>query len=187
MDAVVRTGGKQYRVHEGSVLNVANLDAEPGSQVELRDVLLVSDGDSVTVGSPNVPDAMVVAEVVEHGRDAKVINFRYKAKTRFRRKHGHRQGYTTLSIREIRFGETSSTSRTAPRRRARTEEPPSAEEPAAETTAEAPATTRRRSRSRSGGETPASESASEGQTTRRRRTRQQSEEESSGGFAGREE
>ena len=101
IDAVIRTGGKQYRVHEGSVLNVATMDAEPGSRVELRDVLLVSSDGSVTVGTPTVDGAFVVAEVVEHGRGKKVINFKYKAKVRYRRKRGHRQGYTRLSIQEI--------------------------------------------------------------------------------------
>ncbi len=114
MDAVVRTGGKQYRVHEGSVLNVATIDAEPGSRVELRDVLLVTDGPDVTVGNPTVDGAIVVAEVVEHGKGKKVINFKYKAKVRYRRKRGHRQAYTTLAVREIRVGGKSAT---APSRR----------------------------------------------------------------------
>jgi large subunit ribosomal protein L21 len=101
IDAVIQTGGKQYRVHEGSVLNVATMDAEPGSRVELRDVLLVSNDGSVTVGTPVIDGAVVVAEVVEHGKGKKVFNFKYKAKVRYRRKRGHRQGFTTLSIREI--------------------------------------------------------------------------------------
>jgi large subunit ribosomal protein L21 len=101
IDAVIRTGGKQYRVHEGSVLNVATLDAEPGSRIELRDVLLVTHEGTATVGAPIIDGAVVVAEVVEHGRGPKVINFKYKAKVRYRRKRGHRQGYTTLSVREI--------------------------------------------------------------------------------------
>lgn len=101
IDAVVLAGGKQYRVHEGSVLNVASLDAEAGSRVELRDVLLVNHEGNVTVGTPTVDGAVVVAEVVEHGRGKKVVSFKYKAKVRYRRKRGHRQGYTQLSIREI--------------------------------------------------------------------------------------
>ena len=104
IDAVIRTGGKQYRVHEGSLLNVATLDAAAGSVVELSDVLLVSDGDRVTVGSPNVADAVVVAEVVDHGRAKKVISFKFKAKTRYRRKRGHRQPFTRLAVKEIRIG-----------------------------------------------------------------------------------
>lgn len=101
IDAVIRAGGKQYRVHEGSVVEVATMDVAPGSSVELRDVLLVSDDGQVTVGEPTVADAVVVVEVVEHGRGRKVINFKFKAKTRYRRKRGHRQGYTKLEVREI--------------------------------------------------------------------------------------
>ena len=101
IDAVIRTGGKQYRVHEGSTLNVATIDAEPGARIELRDILLVSHDGASTVGTPTVDGAVVVAEVVEHGRGPKVISFKYKAKVRSRRKHGHRQGFTTLSVREI--------------------------------------------------------------------------------------
>jgi large subunit ribosomal protein L21 len=111
LDAVVRTGGKQYRVHEGSVLDVATMDVEPGSQVELREVLLVSDGDKVTIGSPHVADAVVVADVIEHGRGKKVISFKYKAKTRYRRKKGHRQGYTKLEVTQIRIGDASAPAR----------------------------------------------------------------------------
>jgi large subunit ribosomal protein L21 len=123
IDAVIRTGGKQYRVHEGSVLNVATMDAEPGSRVELHDVLLVSNDGSVTVGTPTVDGAIVVAEVVEHGRGKKVINFKYKAKVRYRRKRGHRQGYTTLSIKEIT---ANGVTVTAPERARRPEPEPEA-------------------------------------------------------------
>jgi hypothetical protein len=66
---------------------------------------MLADGDKVTVGSPNVADAVVVVEVIEHGKGKKVINFKYKAKVRYRRKRGHRQGFTALRVREIRIGE----------------------------------------------------------------------------------
>jgi large subunit ribosomal protein L21 len=105
IDAVIRTGGKQYRVHEGSLVNVATLEASPGDRLELRDVLLISDGDNVTVGSPTVAGAVVLAEVVEHGKAKKVFNFKYKAKVRYRRKRGHRQGFTRLAVKEIRIGD----------------------------------------------------------------------------------
>ena len=91
----------------------------PGSRVELRDVLLLTDGDSITVGNPNVADAVVVAEVIEHGKGRKVINFKYKAKVRYRRKRGHRQGYTRLNVREVRIGPAvENAAAAAPRRRA---------------------------------------------------------------------
>jgi large subunit ribosomal protein L21 len=179
LDAVVRTGGKQYRVHEGSRLNVATLDAEPGSTVELRDVLLVSDNGTVTVGEPTVDGAVVVAEVVEHGKGKKVVNFKYKAKVRYRRKRGHRQPYTTLAVQEIRIGGASSGGTT--RRRARptaADEEPAAEAPetplaeATETpAAEAPAT-RRRTRATTQEDAP----ASEGESPRPRRRRASSSE-----------
>ena len=160
IDAVVRTGGKQYRVHEGTVLDVATLAVEPGSRVELRDVLLVSDGDKITVGNPNVADALVVAEVVAHGKGKKVINFKYKAKTRYRRKRGHRQPFTKLAVREIRIGDALVTEvqAAAPGQEARApsdaeaaaavEEPaaevPLTEEPIEDAPAVAPARRRRR-------------------------------------------
>ncbi len=101
INAVIRTGGKQFNVREGTILRVPTMAAEPGSRVEIADVLLVSDGDKVTVGSPNVGGAMVVLEVLEHGKGRKVVNFKFKAKTRYRRKRGHRQGYTALKVSEI--------------------------------------------------------------------------------------
>ena len=84
------------------------MTAELGSTVELRDVLLVSDNGNITVGSPLVADAVVLAEVLEHGKGKKVINFKYKAKVRYRRKRGHRQGFTLLKISEVRIGGVSS-------------------------------------------------------------------------------
>ncbi len=100
------------------MLNVATMDAEPGSRVELRDILMLTDGDTITVGSPNVADAVVVVEVIEHGKGRKVINFKYKAKVRYRRKRGHRQGFTALRVREIRVGAAAASEAPARRRRA---------------------------------------------------------------------
>ena len=102
--AVVRTGGKQYKVEPNQLLDVERLPAAVGAVVELSDVLLVADGDDVTVGQPRVDGARVVAEVVEHGRGPKIIVFKYKNKTRYRRKTGHRQDYTRLAIRQILVG-----------------------------------------------------------------------------------
>jgi large subunit ribosomal protein L21 len=105
-------------VHAGSVLDVATMDAELGSRVELRDILLIADGDNVTFGSPLVDDAVVVAEIVGHGKGRKVINFKYKAKTRYRRKRGHRQGFTKLAVREISFGGNTTTDKHSQRQAA---------------------------------------------------------------------
>ena len=83
------------------LLDVELLPADVGAVVELSDVLLIADGNDVTVGQPLVAGARVVAEVVEHGRGPKIIVFKYKNKTRYRRKAGHRQAYTRLAIRDI--------------------------------------------------------------------------------------
>jgi large subunit ribosomal protein L21 len=99
--AVIRSGGKQYTVRPGAKLKVEKLPGEPGESVELADVLMVADGDSVTVGTPTVTGAKVVAEIVAQGKHAKIHVFKYKPKVRYRRRTGHRQQYTELAIKEI--------------------------------------------------------------------------------------
>jgi|SRR5579884_71099 large subunit ribosomal protein L21 len=99
--AVIRTGGKQYTVREGAALRVEKLPGEPGTSVELGEVLMVADDDAVTVGTPTVPGARVVAEIVGQGRGKKIQVFKYKAKTRYRKRTGHRQDYTELAVRQI--------------------------------------------------------------------------------------
>lgn len=101
MFAVIESGGKQYRVEEGASVRVESLDAAPGEQVTLDRVLLVGDGGQVKVGTPVVAGAHVTARVVGHGRQKKVVVFKYKAKAHYRRKQGHRQSYTTLRIEKI--------------------------------------------------------------------------------------
>ncbi len=83
------------------MLDVDRLQAEVGSTVELNDVLLIAGDAGVSVGTPIVDGARVLAEVLEHGRDKKILVFKYKNKTRYRRRHGHRQDYTRLAIRQI--------------------------------------------------------------------------------------
>jgi len=99
--AIVRSGGKQYRVEVGSKIDVEKLLAAEGDKVELADVLLLADGDQVTAGNPTVAGAMVTAQVVEHGRGPKAVIFKYKSKVRYRRRTGHRQPFTRLAIEEI--------------------------------------------------------------------------------------
>jgi large subunit ribosomal protein L21 len=99
--AVIQTGGKQYRVEPGQTLAVEKLPYEVGERVEFDDVLLVSDDDNVSVGRPTVDGAKVVAEVTAQTKDKKIIVFKYKSKTRYRRKNGHRQPVTELAIRQI--------------------------------------------------------------------------------------
>jgi large subunit ribosomal protein L21 len=99
--AVVETGGKQYRVAPGDTVDVESLPANAGEQISLDRVLMVASDDGITVGNPTVAGASVKADVVMHDRADKIIVFKYKNKTRSRRKTGHRQGYTRLRIQEI--------------------------------------------------------------------------------------
>ena len=104
MYAIVNTGGKQYRVQPGDTVRVEYLRADEGDLVELEDVRLLSDDDGeVAVGAPTVEGAKVTAEVVRQGRGKKVIVFKYKAKTRYRRKNGHRQNFTELRVTDISY------------------------------------------------------------------------------------
>ncbi len=96
MQAIVLTGGKQYRVQEGDVITVEKLNAEVGAKVEL-DVMALGEGKDMKFGSPLLAEK-VEAEVVEHGKGQKVIIFKYKAKKDYRKKQGHRQPYTMLKI-----------------------------------------------------------------------------------------
>lgn len=131
------------------MFNVATIDAEPGSSIELREVLLVTDGGTTTVGSPSVEGAVVTAEVIEHGKGPKVINFKYKAKVRYRRKRGHRQGYTKLEVTSISLGGASAAATAAPSRARRAvaatpaAEAPAAEQPESAAPAAAPASSSR--------------------------------------------
>ena len=101
MYAVIRTGGKQYKVEEGDVVLVEKLDAEVGASVSF-DVLMLCDGENVQVGRPTVSGASVKAEVLEHGKAKKVIVFKYKPKKNYRKKQGHRQPYTKVKITEVK-------------------------------------------------------------------------------------
>lgn len=101
MYAIIRTGGHQYRVAPGDTIEVERLEGEPGSQVELGDVLMVSNDEGVQVGTPRLEGAKVVATVLRQGKGPKLVVFKYKPKKRYRRKTGHRQNLTMLSIKEI--------------------------------------------------------------------------------------
>ena len=98
MYAVIKTGGKQYRVAKDDVLTIEKLEAEPGSTVEFDEVLMVGEGASVKVGKPTVSGAKVTAELVEQTRGPKVISFRKRRRKNSRRKRGHRQDLTTVRI-----------------------------------------------------------------------------------------
>ncbi len=101
MFAVIKTGGKQYRVAADDVITVERLPAAAGESVTITDVLMLANGDDVKVGAPTVEGASVVAEVVELTRGPKVIAFKKRRRQNSKRKRGHRQDLTTLRITEI--------------------------------------------------------------------------------------
>ncbi|MBT3362254.1 MAG: 50S ribosomal protein L21 [Chloroflexi bacterium] len=101
MYAIVETGGKQYKVAAGQTLDVEMLPQEIGSSVELDKVLMVADGDKIVTGQPIIKGAKVNATVLEQGKGKKIIVLKYKNKTRYSKKTGHRQLYTKLSIDKI--------------------------------------------------------------------------------------
>ena len=101
MYAVVRTGGKQYRVAENDIIRVERLEAEQGAKVALGDVLLIGAGESTTVGTPTVAGATVTAEVLDQLRGPKTLVFKKKRRKGYRRRQGHRQALTVLRITEI--------------------------------------------------------------------------------------
>jgi len=102
MFAVVKTGGKQYKVAQGDVIQVEKLAAEAGKVVELNEVLMLCDNGAVTVGSPFVAGASVKAEVVAQARTGKLIVFKKKRRQNYRRRNNHRQSYTALKITTIK-------------------------------------------------------------------------------------
>jgi large subunit ribosomal protein L21 len=99
--AVIRTGGKQYRVTPDAVLTVERLEAEPGATITFHDVLAIGSDEGLTLGAPTVPGARVTATVVEQSRGDKVIIFKKRRRQNSRRKNGHRQHQTVLKIAEI--------------------------------------------------------------------------------------
>ena len=101
MFAIIETGGKQYKVAPGTSLSVEKIEAEPGETVELDRVLMVGDDDGVSVGSPLVSGAKVVAHVLDQHRGEKITVYKYRAKSNYHRRNGHRQSYTRLRIAEI--------------------------------------------------------------------------------------
>lgn len=100
MYAIIKTGGKQYCVEEGKVITIEKLDVEAGAEVAFDEVLLVS-GDSVKIGQPTVAGVKVTGKVLEQGKGAKIRIFKYKAKSNYRRRQGHRQPFTKVQIEKI--------------------------------------------------------------------------------------
>ena len=101
MHAIIETGGKQYKVAEGDTLFIEKLPVEAGDNVTFDKVLAILDGDKATFGTPVVEGAKVDASVVKNGKGKKIIVFKYKPKKNYRRKQGHRQPYTKVTIGKI--------------------------------------------------------------------------------------
>lgn len=127
MFAVIKTGGKQYRVVADDLLKVEKIEAETGQIVELTEVLMVGDGDKAEIGAPLVDGALVTAEVVEQGRAKKVITFKKRRRQNSRRTKGHRQHLTTLRISEILTGGAKPSKKAAAPKKAEAKAEPKAD------------------------------------------------------------
>ncbi|MBF0228173.1 MAG: 50S ribosomal protein L21 [Desulfamplus sp.] len=103
MYAVIKTGGKQYKVEEGQIFKFEKLEGEIGSEIKFNDVLLYSDGEKMTLGSPIIENAVVSANIIEQGKGKKVIVFKYKRRKSYKRMKGHRQLYTAVKINSIQI------------------------------------------------------------------------------------
>ena len=104
MYAIIRAGGHQYRAEPGKTIRIQSVDAQPGETVKFEEVLLGADGDNIKIGAPMVSGAAVTAEVVRHGRGEKITIFKHKRRKNYRRKQGHRQGFTEVRVNDITLG-----------------------------------------------------------------------------------
>ena len=102
--AIIRTGGKQFRVEPGKKYRFPTLVGEAGGSIEFNDVLLGSDGQNVKTGVPSLPGAKVTGEIVKHGLGDKIIVFKMKRRKNYAKKQGHRQGFTEVKINDITLG-----------------------------------------------------------------------------------
>lgn len=101
MHAIIKSGGKQYRVASGDVIRLETLTAEPGQLVDFQEILMVGEGKDVKVGAPFVSGAKVTAEVLGHGRQDKIEILKFKRRKHHMKRQGHRQNYTAVRIKEI--------------------------------------------------------------------------------------
>lgn len=101
MEAIIKTGGHQYRIKDGDVIKVQKIEGNVGDTVTFDQVLLIKDGESIKVGTPTVGGAFVEGKIVEQGREKKIVVFFYRNKTRNRKKNGHRQPFTKVKIERI--------------------------------------------------------------------------------------
>lgn len=132
MFAVIKTGGKQYKVAADDLLRVEKLDAEAGSTVTFDEVLMVGSDTDTTVGAPTVEGASVVAEVVDQGRNRKVIIFKKRRRQNSRRRNGHRQAFTLVKVTDILTGGAKPAKKAAPKKAAPKAEEKKDDAPAAD-------------------------------------------------------
>jgi large subunit ribosomal protein L21 len=104
MYAIIRSGDKQFRAEPGMTIRVPSIDAEPGDTVTFGEVLVAGNDEGTQLGSPTLAGASVTGEVIRHGKDKKVIIFKWKRRKNYRRKQGHRQKFTEVRIGEIKVG-----------------------------------------------------------------------------------
>ena len=104
MYAIIQTAGKQFRAEPGRTLRIPSVEAEPGSTLTFDTVLLASDGKSVKAGAPAVKGAKVTAEVIKHGKDKKIVVFKFKRRKNYARKQGHRQRFTEIRVTGVDLG-----------------------------------------------------------------------------------
>jgi len=102
--AIIRTGGKQFRVEPGMTIRIPSLPGEAGGSIEFNEVLLGSDGKNVHTGVPSLSGAKVTGEIVKHGRGEKIVVFKFKRRKNYRRKTGHRQKFTEVRVTDVRAG-----------------------------------------------------------------------------------
>jgi len=121
MYAVVNSGGKQYKVQKGEVLKVEKISGDVGSSVTFDRVLMLSDGENVSIGQPVLDSVSVEGHIVEQGKAKKIIVFKYKRRKRFRRKNGHRQEFTAVLIDSIKAKATKAAKAAEPKAEAKAE------------------------------------------------------------------
>ena len=102
--AIIKTGGKQFRVEAGRTYKIPSLVGDAGGQIEFNEVLLGNDGSTIKTGVPSLSGAKVTGEIVRHGRGEKIIVFKQKRRKNYARKRGHRQGFTEVKINDITLG-----------------------------------------------------------------------------------
>ena len=104
MYAVVKTGGKEYRISQGDLIRVEKLEGKVGDQVTMKDILMVSQGDQVQVGNPLLASAVITGEIVQQVKGKKVLTYKMKRRKNYRRTKGHRQTYTYIRVNDISLG-----------------------------------------------------------------------------------